>query len=112
MCKIYNTDTYDTTKRWPSIIRPIVSLKLPRIDTYTMFRAIDEEYLAKHQDCYHLLRILLLYHDPELCNLLDSLKLGPEHYTESWVSIIKNYKLLVISVKKRWIIITIYLYYY
>lgn len=87
MCKIYNIDTYDTSKMWPSIIRPIVSLKLPRIDTYTMFRAVDEEYLAKHQDCYHLLRILLLYHDPELCNLLDSLKIGPEHYSQSWVCI-------------------------
>lgn len=87
MCKIYNTDTYDISKKWPSIIRPIISLKLPRIDTYTMFRAVDEEYLAKHQDCYHLLRILLLYHDPELCNLLDSLKLGPELYSNSWVSI-------------------------
>ncbi|XP_025424730.1 TBC1 domain family member 23 [Sipha flava] len=85
MCKIYNTDIYDSNKRWSSIIRPIVSLKLPRIDTYTMFRAIDEEYIAKHQDCYHLLRILLLYHDPELCNLLDSLKIGPEHYSESWI---------------------------
>lgn len=85
MCKIYNTDTYDISKKWPSIIRPIISLKLPRIDTYTMFRAVDEEYLAKHQDCYHLLRILLLYHDPELCNLLDSLKLGPELYSNSWI---------------------------
>lgn len=90
MCKINNTDTYDINKRWPSIIRPIVSLKLPRIDTYIMFRAIDEEYLAKHRDCYHLIRILLLYHDPELCNLLDSLKLGPEHYSESWVLIINQ----------------------
>lgn len=85
MCKIHNTDIYDGSKRWLSIIRPIVSLKLPRIDTYTMFRAIDNEYLPKHQDSYHLLRILLLYHDPELCNLLDSLKLGPELYSESWV---------------------------
>lgn len=97
MCKINNTDTYDITKRWPSIIRPILSLKLPRIDTYTMFRAVEEEYLAKHKDCYHLLRILLLYHDPELCNLLDSLKLGPEHYSESWVinnllNLLKDYR--------------------
>ncbi|XP_050423895.1 TBC1 domain family member 23 [Adelges cooleyi] len=85
ICKVNNEDTYDPSKKWPSLLRPIVSLKLPRIDTYIMFRSIDAEYLAKHQDCYHLLRILLLYHDPELCNLLDSLKLGPEHYSEVWV---------------------------
>ncbi|XP_050538037.1 TBC1 domain family member 23 isoform X2 [Daktulosphaira vitifoliae] len=84
-CKIQNLDIYDSSNRWPSLLRPIISLKLPRIDVYSMFRAIGREYIAKHKDCYHLLRILLLYHDPELCNLLDSLKLGPELYSEIWV---------------------------
>lgn len=84
-CKIHNLDIYDSSKRWPSLLRPIISLKMPRIDSYSIFRAIGVEYIAKHKDCYHLLRILLLYHDPELCNLLDSLKLGPELYSEIWV---------------------------
>lgn len=36
---------------------------------------------------FHLLRLLLLYHDPQLCSFLDTKKISPESYAASWVSI-------------------------
>ena len=32
----------------------------------------------------HLLRLLLLYHDPELCSFLDSKKVSPDLYAGQW----------------------------
>ena len=34
---------------------------------------------------FHLFRLLLLYHDPELCSMLDTKKLAPESYLQQWV---------------------------
>lgn len=36
----------------------------------------------------HLFRLLLLYHEPELCSFLDSHKLAPNIYTSKWVSLL------------------------
>ncbi len=36
---------------------------------------------------FHLFRLLLLYHDPELCSYLDTKKLAPEIYLQPWVRI-------------------------
>ena len=33
-----------------------------------------------------LFRLLLLYHDPELCSFLDTKKLSPDKYLQPWVS--------------------------
>ena len=35
---------------------------------------------------FHLFRLLLQYHDPELCSFLDSMKLFPDQYAQKWVS--------------------------
>lgn len=35
---------------------------------------------------FDLARLLLLYHDPQLCNHLDSLKIGFQHFSASWFS--------------------------
>ncbi len=34
----------------------------------------------------HLFRLLLLYHEPELCSFLDSHKIAPNLYTQKWVN--------------------------
>ena len=33
---------------------------------------------------YHLFRLLLLYHDPELCAYLDTKKISPDSYAHQW----------------------------
>jgi hypothetical protein len=47
-------------------------------NTYT-----DSEF-GGLQCVFALFRFLLLYHDPELCQWLDQLDLGPELYASSW----------------------------
>ena len=39
---------------------------------------------APHGAAPHLLRLLLLYHDPELCSFLDSKKVSPDLYAGQW----------------------------
>ena len=34
---------------------------------------------------FYLFRLLLLYHDPELCSFLDTKKLSPDKYLQPWV---------------------------
>lgn len=34
---------------------------------------------------YHLFRLLLLYHDPELCSFFDTRKLSPDLYAHAWI---------------------------
>jgi hypothetical protein len=34
---------------------------------------------------YHLFRLLLLYHDPELCSFFDTRKITPDLYAHAWV---------------------------
>lgn len=33
---------------------------------------------------FDLFRLLLLYHDPQLCSFLDTRKLTPDYYANSW----------------------------
>ena len=37
---------------------------------------------------FHLFRLLLQYHDPELCSFLDSKKMSSDSYTQKWVQFI------------------------
>ncbi|XP_035228316.1 TBC1 domain family member 23-like [Stegodyphus dumicola] len=39
---------------------------------------------AKQSSPFHLLRLLLLYHEPELCSFLDTKKITPEAYAKNW----------------------------
>jgi len=34
---------------------------------------------------FHLFRLLLLYHDPELCGFLDTKRVSPDLYAYNWV---------------------------
>lgn len=67
---------------------PILSLKLKRTETYNLFEAIRDTYIpkenVKHGNVYHVFRLLILYHDPELCAVLDTCKITPEMYSMSW----------------------------
>ena len=41
--------------------------------------------VRKDGDPHHLLRLLLLYHEPELCNFLDTMKVAPDSFATTWV---------------------------
>jgi hypothetical protein len=83
-------DLYEKDNGWLEILHPLLTLKLKRNELYNLFSAILNRYIPR--DCvrngspYHLFRLLLLYHDPELCAFLDTKKITPDSYAHLWVS--------------------------
>lgn len=40
---------------------------------------------TKSSATFHLFRLLVLYHDPELCSFLDTKQISPDLYALTWV---------------------------
>ncbi|XP_074652451.1 TBC1 domain family member 23-like isoform X2 [Tubulanus polymorphus] len=86
-CKSRN-EKYAQSNGWLDIIQPQLALKQNKAELYNMFYAIITKYMPK--DCvkngkvFHLFRLLLLYHDPELCSFLDSKRITPDLYALKW----------------------------
>lgn len=61
---------------------------MPKSTTYNLFEAIRDTYIPHscHTDgnAFHILRLLLLYHDPELCSFLDTKRITPDLYCLTW----------------------------
>ncbi|KAJ0065202.1 hypothetical protein NL108_006539, partial [Boleophthalmus pectinirostris] len=87
-CKSRNV-TFSTDLSFPHLLKPLLSLKLPRSDLYNCFYALMNKYIPR--DCvpkgrpFHLFRLLLQYHEPELCSFLDTKKITPDSYAMSWL---------------------------
>ncbi|XP_066281595.1 TBC1 domain family member 23-like [Branchiostoma lanceolatum] len=80
---------YASRNGWVDILAPLIPLRLPRQDLYNCFYAVMTKYIPR--DCkvdgkpFHLFRLLLLYHDPELCNFLDTKRISAEMYALMWI---------------------------
>ncbi|XP_015266238.1 PREDICTED: TBC1 domain family member 23 isoform X2 [Gekko japonicus] len=87
-CKSRNVK-YSSSLSWTYLLKPLVHLQLPRCDLYNCFYAIMNKYIPR--DCFlkgrpfHLFRLLLQYHEPELCSFLDTKKITPDSYTLNWL---------------------------
>ncbi|XP_072294444.1 TBC1 domain family member 23 isoform X2 [Eucyclogobius newberryi] len=87
-CKSRNV-TFSADLSFPHLLKPLLGLKLPRSDLYNCFYALMNKYIPR--DCvpkgrpFHLFRLLLQYHEPELCSFLDTKKLTPDSYAMSWL---------------------------
>ncbi|XP_064395152.1 TBC1 domain family member 23-like [Halichondria panicea] len=87
-CKTRNI-RYSPDCGWPELLVPMLALDMTRADLFNCFYAIMTKYIPR--DCkvdgrpFHLFRLLLLYHDPELCSYLDTKKLAPEIYLQPWL---------------------------
>lgn len=79
---------YESQNGWIELLLPVLSLKLSRSYTYNLFEAIRDRYIpkgcVKNGNVFHLFRLLLLYHDPELCSMLDTKKITADQYSMSW----------------------------
>lgn len=86
-CKNRNLQ-YETNNGWIELLLPLLSLKLKRSDTYNLFESIRDTYVPKgcipKGNVFHVFRLLILYHDPELCSLLDTKKISPDLYSMQW----------------------------
>ena len=76
-----------------SVLRVLVQMELDCTSLYNCFYAIQSRFIPRTdlsasvtEAPYNLLRLLLLYHDPELCNFLDTCRITPEHFTKTWFS--------------------------
>lgn len=80
---------YTSNNGWIEILLPLLSLKLPRSDTYNLFEKILKLYVpkgcTKNGVPFHILRLVLQYHDPELCSFLDTKRITPEQYCLPWL---------------------------
>ncbi|KAK6320741.1 hypothetical protein J4Q44_G00098480 [Coregonus suidteri] len=87
-CKSRNIN-FTPDLSWPHLLKPLLGLQLPRSDLYNCFYAIMNKYIPR--DCvakgrpFHLYRLLLQYHEPELCSFLDTKKITPDSYTIHWL---------------------------
>uniref|UniRef100_A0A8C6P716 TBC1 domain family member 23 n=1 Tax=Nothobranchius furzeri TaxID=105023 RepID=A0A8C6P716_NOTFU len=87
-CKSRNI-TFTPELSWPHVLKPLLGLRLPRSDLYNCFYAVMNKYIPR--DCvpkgrpFHLYRLLLQYHEPELCSFLDTKKITPDSYAISWL---------------------------
>eukprot|EP00051_Salpingoeca_urceolata_P013465 m.169123 g.169123 ORF g.169123 m.169123 type:complete len:836 (+) comp17798_c2_seq3:203-2710(+) len=80
---------YQSQTGWAELLVPFVAqAELPRSDCYNCLYSLVNRFgfKASGQDAmqFSVFRLLLLYHDPELCTFLDSRRLGPSRYAGSW----------------------------
>ncbi|XP_065183154.1 TBC1 domain family member 23-like [Sycon ciliatum] len=74
---------------WAELMLVIMALRPCKKDAYNILYTILQKYIPK--DCrstgkpFHLFRLLLLYHDVELCNFLDTRRVGCELYLQKWL---------------------------
>ncbi|XP_068988293.1 TBC1 domain family member 23 [Bombus flavifrons] len=77
---------YKRGNGWIELLGPLIALKLPRSATYNLFEAIIDFYIPRGETYSSVLRLLLLYHEPELCSFLDTKRVSPDQYTKGWVT--------------------------
>ncbi|CAG2112895.1 unnamed protein product, partial [Medioppia subpectinata] len=89
-----NDVQYVSDNGWTEILEPLLTLKLKTEDLFKVFESIQLKYIPKCYNCrdygrndqsFNLLRLLLQYHEPELCSYLDTLKITPDLYANTWV---------------------------
>ncbi|XP_011267071.2 TBC1 domain family member 23 isoform X2 [Camponotus floridanus] len=77
---------YERGNGWIELLGPLIALKLPRAATYNLFEAIRDIYIPRGETYSSVLRLLLLYHEPELCSFLDTKRISPDQYTKIWMN--------------------------
>lgn len=73
------------------ILKPLLTLNLTDTQLYNTFRMIITQYVPRdvfneHGLPFHIFRLLLLYHEPEVCSVVDSLRVLPHSYASQWVT--------------------------
>ncbi|KAF7258957.1 hypothetical protein EG68_03443 [Paragonimus skrjabini miyazakii] len=83
--------SYKPNEGWVSIVRVLYQTMKPvdRQDLYACFASVYHRFIPTGVDVNarlsNVFRILLQYHEPQLCSLLDSLKISPDVYANPWL---------------------------
>ncbi|XP_075676094.1 TBC1 domain family member 23 [Dermatophagoides pteronyssinus] len=90
---------YTSKNGWIDLLETLIHLNVKRDELFKVFESIELRYITKYYNCsnddskesksmymqpFHLLRLFLLYHDPELCNYFDTIKLTTEQFASTW----------------------------
>ncbi|CAD5222174.1 unnamed protein product [Bursaphelenchus xylophilus] len=79
---------YTTGNGWLDIIKILLHVDFDPSTLYNVFYSITTKYIPRYSDTngkvYDLFRLILQYHDPQLCSFLDSRKIQPHHYAKDW----------------------------
>lgn len=76
---------------WVAILSTLFRVLHPidRDDLHASFTSVCHRFVAGETQGSQLacstFRLLLQYHEPELCSFLDSHKVGPEHFAKRWL---------------------------
>ena len=76
-------------KNVASLLQPIIDLSLTKNEKFSIFQTVLDKFIPTSDSIeavHDLARLLLLYHDPQLCNHLDSLKISFQQFAASWFS--------------------------
>lgn len=80
--------SYVPDNGWGDILQLLIALELPRAQLYNLFFSFTTKYIprgcVKDGRPFDLFRLLLLYHEPQLCSLLDTRKITPDQYGMRW----------------------------
>lgn len=99
---------YEEDNGWLSILRILCcELKLTkRSDLYNYFSAICHRFLPSSSvlngEIFSVFRLLLQYHDPELCSFLDTHRITPESYSFNWFTSIFSSHIPIEALVKLW----------
>ncbi|OQV21932.1 TBC1 domain family member 23 [Hypsibius exemplaris] len=73
---------------WLEILEALVHFELPTSLLYEFFSVILKKYVPKdgpkNEVIHHLFRLIVLYHDPELCNFIDSKRVTFDKFSTTW----------------------------
>ncbi|CAL1543473.1 unnamed protein product [Lymnaea stagnalis] len=73
---------------WMDMLQVLLAVKMSQSELYNCFYSIHNKYIPhgckKNGKPFHLFRLLLQYHDPELCSYLDTRRVTPDLYAMSW----------------------------
>lgn len=100
-----NHSRYDSENGWIDLLETLIHLNIQRDELFKIFETIELRYIPKYYNCsrdsleqsktllkqpFQLLHLFLLYHDPELCNHFDTIKLSPQDFASTWVIGLKS----------------------
>lgn len=87
-CKKRKIRRYESQNGWNELLLPLLALKLPRSDTFNLFEALRDTYIPKgcvrNGNVFHLFRLLVQYHDPDLCSVLDTKRITTDQFSLGW----------------------------
>lgn len=77
---------YESEQGWLQVLGILLTLPFDKCNLFNVFWAITTKYIPRSSKIYDLYRLLLQYHDPELCSYLDSFKVQPFEFANEWFS--------------------------